>query len=188
VRAAIRHELLAGSLTAAVCPASLADVPAVSRLLRGPEGAVPRSQLHQAASARVLRLLLTHVGLDRGEVWVARGAHGALVGAVAMMPPPDGVNEHRLLLSLHTELGLRDSASTMHDLPPVPEGHWVMLPVAGSPDVVRALVGVVLRRADAAGDPVVTPSVGGAGAVLAELGFEDESLTGLMRRPVPGIG
>jgi hypothetical protein len=91
--------------------ARLVDVPAVARLLSAPPSDQLRGQA--AVSARTItsatRLLLTHVGLEHGEFWVAVG-DGRVRAAVVLLPPADGEAQSRLHATLRIELGLPPSS------------------------------------------------------------------------------
>ncbi|WP_159074276.1 hypothetical protein [Streptomyces dioscori] len=72
---------------AAVRAAGLVDVPAVARLI------TQSSAGHSEQAQRVMRLVLAHHALEKGQVWVAeRDDDGTLLAAAIWLPPGTGVD------------------------------------------------------------------------------------------------
>jgi hypothetical protein len=161
--------------------ARLVDVPAVARLLGAPRPEQWRSRA--GVSARTItsatRLLLTHVGLEYGEFWVAAG-RGQIRGAVVLLPPANGDVQSRLHATLRLELGLPASALPDSPLRDGPEGCWLLLaaPVPAGVATFGALLRAVLARVDAEGLPVLSIQPGLPAGVLAEAGFHQIPVSG----------
>jgi len=121
--------------TWAIRRARLIDVPAVSRMLKAPSladwplpGGLRGDDLTSAT-----RLMLTHIGLEHGEFWVAV-EDDRVTAAVVLLPPTvprseDGTQE-RLEGALRLELGLVPGAPDHTDITQLaelcgaPQMHW----------------------------------------------------------------
>jgi hypothetical protein len=153
----------------------LVDVPSVARLVgEAPIGAAPA--LEQPEAQRLLRLVLTHVGIGFGEIWVGHLDAG-LRAAVVLLPPPDESVERQLRTALR--LGSAVGPETLGPEIALPPGHWLLLPVGhdAGPVLHRALAALDVR-----GVPVCALP-GQADDVLPALGFADPKGRGLLRRP-----
>jgi hypothetical protein len=156
--------------------ARLVDVPAVARLL----GAPPPQQWRggPGLSARTItsatRLLLTHIGLEHGQFWVAVGG-GQIRAAVVLLPPAEDAMQRRMHQTLRLELGLN-----VAELPEpierveVPESSWVLLvaPCPASPAILSDLLTAALDAGEVDGFPVLTIQPDLPAAVLAGAGFQ----------------
>lgn len=154
--------------------ARLVDVPAVARLL----GAPPPQQSRAGAglSARTItsatRLLLTHVGLEHGQFWVAVGG-GQIRSAVVLLPPAADALQRRMHATLRLELGLdADTLPELIDAVDVPESCWVLLaaPTPASGPILADLLAVALS--DLGDAPVLTIQPDLPLPVLRTAGFE----------------
>lgn len=155
--------------------ARLVDVPAVARLL----GAPPPQQWRAGPglSARTItsatRLLLTHVGLEYGEFWVAEG-DGRIRSAVVLLPPAADDVQRRMHATLRLELGL-DLASLPEpiDRGEVPGASWVLLaaPCPPAVSILTELMTAALAAQAVEGVPVLTIQPDLPAPVLAEAGF-----------------
>jgi hypothetical protein len=161
--------------------ARLVDIPAVSRMLRAPSladwplpGGVSETDLTSAT-----RLMLTHVGLEHGEFWVA-DEEGHVRAAVVLFPPtvPQGVQ--RLEGALRLELGLQPGQPDSTDvaelaaLAGAPEMHWLLMPLhtPGDDDVLNELLDAALPAVDATGMPVMCLEQGVPAPAIRAAGFQ----------------
>ncbi len=169
-----------GQPAGAVRRAVLSDVPALARLVREPASALlVGDDLSPDRRAVVLRLVLTHVGLDAGELWVRADAAGRLQSAAALLPPRADRADQALLLALH--LGGSAAPSAAGGSPPVlglADDHWFLLPTAPDP----ALLAVALRGVDERGACTFTVSPAPDPA-LAAAGFRPAGADGVLVRP-----
>lgn len=115
----------------AVRRAGLVDVPAVVRLFTAPDD----PSVDWDRTQRALRLLLAHVALEEGQVWVAEGADGALLAAAVWLPPGARSPAERLDRLFARELGAPPTATLLPDAlrvaaPGTP--HWSVVTVCAS--------------------------------------------------------
>jgi hypothetical protein len=160
--------------------ARLVDIPAVSRMLRAPSladwplpGGVSETDLTSAT-----RLMLTHVGLEHGEFWVA-DEEGHVRAAVVLFPPtvPQGVE--RLEGALKLELGLQPGQPDSTDvaalaaLAGAPEMHWLLMPLhtPGDDEVLNELLDAALPAVDQTGMPVMCLEQGVPAPAIQAAGF-----------------
>lgn len=142
--------------------AALEDVPAVARLVELPPAGpdcpddVPRA---------VVRLVLAHVGLDLGEVWVAVD-DDRVVSALALLAPQDAGGAEALLLSLRLDLGLTTLPGDELLL-----DAWLLLPVTPGPEPLRTLLARALPAVDLSGRPAVAVAPGAVDPALWAAGF-----------------
>ncbi|GAB6899672.1 hypothetical protein [Kineosporia succinea] len=179
--------------------ARLIDIPAVSRMLRSPEladwplpGGVSDDDLTSAT-----RLMLTHVGLEHGEFWVADEG-GRVRAAVVLLPPmvPTGAGdlEGALKLELGLAPGLRDSTdlAELAEAIGAPTMHWLLMPLhlRGDDEVLGALLEAALPAVDETGMPVMCLEQGVPAGPIRAAGFEplavpaDVAVTASLR---PGV-
>ncbi len=165
--------------------AALADVPALARLLEPPvpaEAPVAPPALRGAGGlsrevlASALRLTLAHLGIDRGEVWVAVDPADRVVSGLAVLPPRHARSDAALLLALRLELRLEVAAllgPAPGDLEPAQacDDHWFLLPVGAHLPAVDALLHRALQGVDGRGAPVVTAACGPLHVELPAAGF-----------------
>jgi hypothetical protein len=166
--------------------ATLIDVPAVARMLKAPAladwplpGGVTEDNMNSAT-----RLMLTHIGLEFGEFWVAAEHDGRLRAAVVLLPPvvPGGPDEgqQRLEVALRVELGVVPGMPDLTDMAElaalvgVPDMHWLLMPLAAPDDdaVLTELLEVALPAVDDTGMPVMCLEHGEQSGRLASAGFE----------------
>ena len=163
--------------------ATLADIPAVARLLLPPMSPILDGvALSREESAGALRLGLAHIGLDSGGVWVAEDAEGVL-SAAALLPPQGLVDNSALLLSLHLDLGLGTGRQPVRLSVGGPEGHWLLLIHEGATSLLSELVRRALESVVGSTVAVVCPPDGEAPEVLLALGFA-QAEQGVFVRPV----
>ncbi len=156
--------------------ARLVDVPAVARLVgEAPPGSAP--SLEQPDAQRTLRLLLTHVGIGYGEIWVAHDDASVLRAAAVVLPPADDDLERQLRTALR--LGSAGATADLGAAPTLPPDHWLLLPVGRHADCV---VAPALAAMDVRGVPVAALP-GQADDELVAHGFARPTGTGLLRRP-----
>ncbi len=165
--------------------ARLIDIPAVSRMLRSPSladwplpGGVSDDDLTTAT-----RLMLTHVGLEHGEFWVA-DSDGEIRAAVVVFPPtvPAGGfgTQERLEGALRLELGLIPGVPDTTDITELatlagaPDMHWLLMPLhaPGDDEVLADLLEAALPVVDQTGMPVLCLEQGAPAAPLRAAGFE----------------
>jgi hypothetical protein len=165
--------------------AKLIDVPAVARMLKAPSladwplpGGVTEDNMNSAT-----RLMLTHIGLELGEFWVAV-EEGHVRAAVVLLPPvvPGGPDQgqQRLEVALRLELGLLPGTPDLTDLAElaalvgVPEMHWLLMPLAapGDEPILAELLHAALPAVDATGMPVMSLEPGEPSGRLSTAGFE----------------
>jgi len=153
--------------------AELIDIPAVARLLHAParrDWPLPAGLPEENATSAA-RLMLTHLGFDLGEFWVAVDPANRVIAAVVLLPPISLDNptegQKRLRTALRLELGLLPPSTVdladlteLAALMGVPERHWLMLPVLdGDRDrdrLLEALLAAALPAVDATGLPVLS--------------------------------
>ncbi|MBT0772744.1 hypothetical protein KIH74_27615 [Kineosporia sp. J2-2] len=158
--------------------ARLVDIPAVSRMLRAPSladwplpGGVSDDDLTSAT-----RLMLTHVGLEHGEFWVA-DENDQVRAAVVLLPPvlPPGELEGALKLQLGLAPGQPDDTdiTQLAALAGAPETHWLLMPLhqPGDDDVLAALLDAALPAVDETGMPVMSLEQGVPAAAIRAAGF-----------------
>ncbi|MCD5309631.1 hypothetical protein [Kineosporia babensis] len=179
------ESMTAGAPSWTVRRARLIDIPAVSRMLRAPSladwplpGGVSDDDLTTAT-----RLMLTHVGLEHGEFWVAESA-GEVRAAVVIFPPtvPAGGfgTKQRLEGALKLELGLipglpdNTDITELAALAGAPEMHWLLMPLhaPGDDEVLNDLLEAALPVVDETGMPVMCLEQGAPAAPLRAAGFE----------------
>jgi hypothetical protein len=143
--------------------ARLVDVPAVARLLGAP--APQQWRAGPGLSARTItsatRLLLTHVGLEHGQFWVAVGG-GQIRSAVVLLPPAADAVQRRMHATLRLELGLDvESMPQFVDAVEVPESCWVLLaaPSPASAPILADLLAAALRPLEAASVMTIQPDL-----------------------------
>jgi hypothetical protein len=165
--------------------AQLIDIPAVARMLRGPAladwqlpGGVSEDDLTSAT-----RLMLTHVGLEHGEFWVA-DEDGRIRAAVVIFPPtvPSGgfgtkaALEGALKLHLGLPPGLPDATdiTQLAELTGAPEMHWLLMPLHAPADdeVLGDLLAAALPVVDETGMPVMCLEQGAPAAPIQAAGFQ----------------
>ena len=165
--------------------ARLIDIPAVSRMLRAPSladwplpGGVSEDDLTSAT-----RLMLTHVGLEHGEFWVA-DEDSRIRAAVVVFPPTvptGGFDTKQALegaLKLHLGLvpGLPDSTDVtqLAALTGTPEMHWLLMPLhaPGDEDVLSDLLAAALPVVEETGMAVLCLEQGISSAAIRAAGFE----------------
>jgi hypothetical protein len=172
--------------------AGLVDVPAVARLI-DPPPAADRPGVPDDAVTAAARLLLTHVGLEAGEFWVAADDEGTMRAAVVLLPPrsePGDVaspEEDAAHAALRLHLGITPPIQPGGSQ--IPGRHWVLTCVAtaGAETALPGLLVRALTAADASGMPVVCPQPGELAEVLLHAGFRSSGPAGeteLMTRPV----
>ena len=163
--------------------AELADIPAICRLLQPSQAAALRGvPLSREVSAGALRLVLTHVGLDRGELWVA-GDGRSVRGAIALLPPRGNDNDH-LLLALRLELGLGTGLGPagLTETAMVPPLHWLLL--AHDDQDLPALLARVLPVIDESGLATVCVMAADPPEALLANGFRTAAAGFVLRDPV----
>ncbi|GLY27199.1 hypothetical protein [Kineosporia sp. NBRC 101731] len=179
--------------------ARLVDIPAVSRMLRAPSladwplpGGVSDDDITSAT-----RLMLTHVGLEHGEFWVA-DEDGQVRAAVVLLPPmvPTGAGdlEGALKLGLGLAPGLHDrtDVAELAELAGAPVMHWLLMPLhaPGDDEVLAELLEAALPAVDVTGMPVMCLEQVAPAAPIREAGFAplvvplDVAVTASLR---PGI-
>lgn len=166
--------------------AGLVDVPAVARMLQAPSladwplpGGVTELNVTSAT-----RLMLTHIGLELGEFWVAVEPDGRVRAAVVLLPPLNaggtGDGQQRLEVALRLELGLLPGIPDLTDMGQLaalvgaPELHWLLLPLAapGDEQLLHELLACALPAVDATGMPILSLEPGESTGRLAPAGFE----------------
>lgn len=170
--------------------AGLVDIPAVSRmLLQAPSladwqlpGGVSDKDLTTAT-----RLMLTHVGLEHGEFWVA-DEDGRVTAAVVIFPPtvPAGgfgtgqALEGALKLELGLIPGLPDETdiTELAALAGAPDMHWLLMPLHAPADdeVLADLLEAALPVVDETGMPVMCLEQGAPAAAIEAAGFQPLTL------------
>lgn len=168
-----------GQPTGSVRRAVLSDVPALARLVREPASTLlVGDHLSPDRRAVVLRLVLTHMGLDAGELWVRSDAQGRLQAAAALLPPRGDRADKALLLALHLGGGAASGTGAPTPVLALADDHWFLLPTSPDP----ALLEHALRRIDerAACAFTVAPEPDPA---LAAAGFRPAGADGVLVRP-----
>ena len=130
-----------------------------------------------------LRLLLAHVGLDRGQLWVAAADGGTVVSAVALLPPRVSSTASGLELAVRLGLGAAaPSAFGGFARRPRLDRHWLVLPAAaGLPDH-GPLLRRALRHVDVLGQGAYALPEDPSPLVLREAGFTPDAAAGLLVR------
>lgn len=165
--------------------AGLIDIPAVSRMLRAPSLAdwpLPGG-ISDDALTSATRLMLTHIGLEHGEFWVALEDE-RVCAAVVLLPPtaPQTLagNRQRLEEALQLELGLTPGVPDHTDIAQLaaqtgaPQTHWLLMPLhsPGDDDVLDDLLAAALPAVDETGMPVICLEQGASSPAIRSAGFE----------------
>lgn len=162
--------------------AELVDVPAVARLLTA-EGVRRHEGTASETDQSALRLMLAHVALESGAVWVAReGADGALLGVAVWRPPGAAGDETAYRGLLLRELGRLPQPSSADEnrtalraaLPELPQAWLLLLMLSEDDGGPSPLLGPLLTpglRATAAGTVFTVAASAAERARLAPFGF-----------------
>jgi hypothetical protein len=162
--------------------ALLLDIPPVARLIEPPPPA-DRPDLPDEALFTAARLLLTHVGLEAGEFWVAADDELTVRAAVVLLPPrededgqlsrEDGTAQSALRLHLGLSMPMRPD---LPDGAQIADRHWLLLCVTtpGSQPVMARLLERALPAVNDTGLPVLCPQPGDLSGLLHDAGFRSQ--------------